>query len=104
MVEIQRKIHPRQAGEIDTLNVEGVGDSYPGKLEQIIRHIKTYDVSILRMQETYVSAAPWYVFDDVFLFILSGGVTLQESMLASDSLLHIACGTPSSHSSRHHKG
>ena len=69
---------PDKLGRIATWNVEGVGESYPGKLEQIIRHMITHDIGILCMQETYVPAAPWYISDEGFLMILSGGDSPRE--------------------------
>ena len=63
---------------IGSWNVEGVGASYPGKIEKLIRHMDSYGIGLLGIQETYVSASPWYYTDEGYLVILSGGAHVRE--------------------------
>ena len=67
------RCRPHVVNRIGTWNVEGVGEKYPGKIEQIIQHMVLHDVDLMCLQETYVVGAPWHVTEEGYLIILSGG-------------------------------
>ena len=69
---------PERPRRIATWNVEGVGASYPSKLEQITAHMRVHGINITALQETYVKDSPWFSTDDGYLVNLSGGSAQRE--------------------------
>ena len=67
-----KHIRPVDITRVATWNVEGLGANTT-KLEQIIQVMRYYNIAVLCIQETHVTAAPVYDIDG-FLVILSGGI------------------------------
>jgi len=86
-----RKAKPAVVKMIGTWNVEGISLETPSKLEQIKKHMQDEGMSVLCMQETHVSGAPYYS-SEGYLVICSGGDAAMQhagmGFVVASSLRH----------------
>ena len=60
-----------ECGRVATWNVEGITNSSPHKLFELIKHMRELDIAVLCLQETHCCGSEVYEFEG-HLVILSG--------------------------------